>query len=82
MKHEDIVNAITVLRDITKKAGLAYEVADKMLLDLEKHKLYDEQDIEKAFCLGWLQSREENLVERLSKDLITQWQKIRGNFFS
>lgn len=54
MKKEDLINAVTVLRDVLKAAKLAYQPADKMLIDLQSSTFYTEADLERAFIAGWM----------------------------
>lgn len=54
MNNDQIINAITVLRDVLKAAGLAYEKADEMIIELKENPVFPKEEIERAFCGGFL----------------------------
>lgn len=54
MTNNEILNAITVLRDVLNAAGLAYQNADIMIKDLKENPVYPEIEIERAFCAGFV----------------------------
>lgn len=54
MTNREILNALTVLRDVLKAAKLEYEVADRMIQQMKDYPVADDIEIERAFCAGFI----------------------------
>lgn len=80
MTNEEIINAITVLRDVLKAANLAYEIADKMLEDIKKYPVYQEVEIERAFCAGFI-SNLHSLADFNGNSIIGKYEAYRKSGF-
>lgn len=50
MENEEIINALSVLSSALKAAKLEYKIADKMIEDLKKNPVYQESELQRAFC--------------------------------
>jgi len=54
MNNDQIINAITVLRDVLKAARLDYKKAEEMISELKENPVTSQTEVERAFCAGFV----------------------------